>query len=103
MNYIEDAEGTTIQLMNILCLGCKLQIEWPLREGKGQPSSKECYDMFMEHWVNHYGFPKVVRCDRGLHNRGIFYKELAAAGVQVTGDEHWTGSSISIGEYREGW
>ena len=26
----------------------------------------------------------MIRCDRGLHNRGIFYKELAAAGVQVT-------------------
>ena len=35
----------------------------------------------MEQWVAHYGCPKVIRCDRGLHNRGVFYAEMTAAGV----------------------
>ena len=40
--------------------------------------------MFMDQWVNHYGYPKKLRCDRGLHNRGIFYRELENAGVEIT-------------------
>ena len=97
VNYLDDAEGTPIEVLNVLCTGTKLQIEWPLREGKGTPASKLCYDMFMEQWVNHYGFPKVIRCDRGLHNMGHLLQRARCSGS--SGDEHWTGSSISIGEY----
>ena len=65
-------------------MGTSLQIETPIMEGKGVPSSTLCLRTFMDQWVEHYGYPKVSRCDRDLHNRGTFYMEMAAAGVQVT-------------------
>jgi hypothetical protein len=84
VNNIIDTEGSSFQLMNIVCVGTSLQIEIPMQCAHGMPSSKLCLDTFMEQWVAHYGYPKVIRCDRGLHNRGVFYKEMDAAGVQVT-------------------
>ena len=38
----------------------------------------------MDCWIQPYGYPKVLRCDRGLHNRGILQNELTSAGVQVS-------------------
>ena len=35
----------------------------------------------MQHWVSWAGYPTEVITDRGLHNRGVFARELAAAGV----------------------
>ena len=40
--------------------------------------------MFMNSWAQRYGLPKVHRRDRGLHNQGVFAKNLSDAGVQVS-------------------
>ena len=84
VNYIHDCDGTEIMLFNIVCLGTGIQIEVVLREGTGTPSSLECLDAFMQYWVSWAGFPKEVITDRGLNNRGVYAKELAAAGVITT-------------------
>mgnify|MGYP000190793998 FL=1 len=81
VNYLADAGGETCMLFNMVCLGTSFQVEVPLRYGKGTPTSSTCLDVFMMHWVSWAGFPKEVVSDRGLNNRGIFAKELSAAGV----------------------
>ena len=83
VNYLVDADNTTWMMFNMLCMGSGCQIEVVLREGKGTPTSSQCLDTFMQHWVSWAGYPSEVTCDRGLNNRGIFAKELAAAGVYV--------------------
>ena len=35
----------------------------------------------MTHWVSWAGLPKQIVADRGLNNRGVFLKEMSAAGV----------------------
>ena len=84
INYITDCEGKIFQFLNIVCCGTDFQIEVPIRSGKGQPTSRECYDALQTNWIQPFGYPKVLRCDRGLHNRGVLSHELAVAGVQVS-------------------
>ena len=50
-------------------------------EGKETPSSTTCLDLVLTHWVNWAGYPKQIISDRGLNNRGVFIKEMNAAGV----------------------
>ena len=38
----------------------------------------------MLHWCSWAGWPKVVVCDRGLHNRGAFAKMLGERGIPIT-------------------
>ena len=84
INYLHDAQGETIQFLNMVDLGTDYQVEYAMRIGSGQPTSHECYTTFMDKWISQFRYPKVLRCDRGLHNRGVFYKNLNVAGVQVT-------------------
>ena len=49
--------------------------------GPGTPTSKLCGETFMMMWVSWAGWPKQVRVDRGLHNRGYFAKMLGAHGI----------------------
>ena len=68
-------------LMNLVDIGTAFQIEVVLRLGHGTPSSLQCLDAFMQYWVSWAGYPDELVSDRGLNNRGIFVKELSAAGV----------------------
>ena len=47
------------------------------------PTSKGCHDTYVDQWAGHYGYCKGLRCDRGLHNRAKFCRELESAGVRV--------------------
>ena len=68
-------------LFNMVDLGATYQIQAVLRECHGTPTSLQCLDAFMSYWVCWAGYPRQVVADRGLHNRGVFSRELAAAGV----------------------
>ena len=65
----------------MVCMGTGFQIVVYLGVGKGNPKSSDCLDVVMTHWIQWAGYPKFITADRGLHNRGIFAKELSAAGV----------------------
>ena len=82
--YPKDSAGKTCMFLNIVDLGTNFQVVCPIREGHGIPTSKECLDAFMQHWVSWAGFPKELVCDRGLNNRGVFAKTLAAAHVYIS-------------------
>ena len=78
---LHDHEGKCWLFLNIVCLGTDFQIVTFLGEGPGNPSSKTCSDAFMQSWVSWAGWPKHVRVDRGLHNRGHFARMLGAHGL----------------------
>jgi hypothetical protein len=84
VDYIMDYDGKTVMLLNIVDLGTGFQIQCPLRLGHGTPKSIECLDAYMMYWVSWAGYPKMLVTDRGLNNRGVFRKELEAAGVDCT-------------------
>ena len=37
----------------------------------------------MHGWTRWAGWPRLIRCDRGTHNRGIFGSILAKGGVMI--------------------
>eukprot|EP00973_Karenia_brevis_P021213 2914662-Karenia_brevis.AAC.1 len=67
-------------LLNIVDTGTRYQIEVVFREGKGTPTSLQCLGAMMQFWISWGGYPKEIVADCGLNNRGIFAKELSAAG-----------------------
>ena len=84
VDYVYDYDNVTIMLLNIVDLGTGFQMQTYLRTGKGTPKSSECYDAFMQSWVSWAGYPEKLICDRGLNNRGVFIREMSAAGVDCS-------------------
>ena len=52
-------------------------------ESLGSPSSHACLRAFVHGWTRWAGWPTLVRCDRGTHNRGVFGSTLAKNGVAI--------------------
>ena len=69
--------------MNMICQGTVSQLVALARVGGGTPTSPVCLNLFLRHWVSWAGDPRSVVVDRGLHNRGVFARHLAAHGVQI--------------------
>ena len=78
---LHDITGQAWLFLNIVCYGTDFQICSLLCKGPGTPKSRLCGMMFMQSWVNWAGWPKYVRVDRGLHNRGYFARMLGAHGI----------------------
>ena len=51
-------------MMNIVDIGTRFQLEIVVKEGHGTPSSMECLDTFLFHWVSWAGYPKEMYVDR---------------------------------------
>ena len=66
---LHDFKGRCHMFHNIVDHGTNFQIVWYLREGWGQPSSRECLSAFQQAWTNWAGWPEEVVTDRGLHDR----------------------------------
>ena len=79
-----DAQGTKHQIMNMVCLGTCFQLVEIVRVGDGLPSSARCLEAIQRRWTSWAGLPVVLRCDRGLHNRGVLAQYCAAHGIQVS-------------------
>ena len=47
------------------------------------PSSHACLRAFVHGWTRWAGCPKLVRCDRGTHKRGVFMSTLDKNGVVI--------------------
>ena len=78
-----DDEGTRYSWLSIVDCGTTFHIAILVRVGGSQPTSRKCYDKFVQHWVKWAGWPSIVTVDRGTHNRGVFTRGLAAHGVYV--------------------
>ena len=79
-----DARGDKYQVLNLVCLGTCFQLTEIVREGDGLPSSAGCLEAIQRRWTCWAGLPTVLRCDRGLHNRGVLAQFCAAHGIQVS-------------------
>ena len=79
-----DARGDKYQVLNLVCLGTCFQLTEIVREGDGLPSSARCLEAIQRRWTCWAGLPTVLRCDRGLHNRGVLAQFCAAHGIQVS-------------------
>ena len=73
----------TSRILNAVFMGTTYDPAWIVREFEnlGSPSSHACLRVFVHGWTRWAGWPKLVRCDRGTHNRGIFCSTLAKNGV----------------------
>ena len=69
---ILDASGTKYQVLNLVCLGTCFQLAEIVREGPGTPTSSKCLEAIQRRWITWAGHPSSMKCDRGLHNRGIW-------------------------------
>ena len=81
---LHDADGKNYAYLSILCLGTKFHVVVCLGQIEGVPTSQACLDAFNTGWVGWAGWPTDVVCDRGLHNRGAFAKQLGAVGISIS-------------------
>ena len=79
MFELHDYAGQGWLFFNIVDFGTDFQICRLLCKGPGVPKSKLCAQAFMEAWVSWAGWPKDVRVDRGLRNRGYLKADASAA------------------------
>ena len=80
---IKDAKEERYHVLHTVCEGTTYQAGDILGVATGVPSSKSCLEAFLRYWCSWAGFPKVMKVDRGTHNRGIFQGELEKLGVEV--------------------
>ena len=72
-------------ILNTVCMGTTHDQAWIVREFEslGSPSSHACLRAFVHGWTRWAGWPKLVRCDRGTYNGGVFGSTLAKNGVVI--------------------
>ena len=66
-------------------MGTTYDEAWIVRESEslGSPSSHACLREFVHGWTRWAGWPKVVRCDRGTHNSGVFGSTVTKKGLAI--------------------
>ena len=82
---IVDSVGMRFSILNAVCMGTTLDQAWIVRESEtlGSPSSHACLGAFVHGWTCWAGWPELVRCYRGTHNRDGFGSILAKNGVAI--------------------
>jgi len=80
---IKDDGAERYSCLSCVCNGTTFHLVWMVSVGGGQPKSTKCLRKFLQGWVAWAGWPKVLTCDRGLHNRGAFSRALTDNGVYV--------------------
>ena len=82
---IVDSVGKRFSILNAVCMGTTFDQAWIVRESEahGSPSSHACRQAFVHGWTPWAGWPRLVRCVGGTHNRGIFSSILAKNGVMT--------------------
>ena len=82
---IVDSVGMRFSILNAVCMGTTCDHACIVRESEtlGSPSSHACLRAFVHGWTRWAGWPGLVRCDPGPHNRGVFSSTLAKKGVMI--------------------
>ena len=72
-------------ILNAVCMGTTHDQAWIVRESEslGSPSSHACLRVCVHGWTRWAGWPKLVRCDRGTHNRCAFSSILIENGLLI--------------------
>ena len=82
---ITDSVGIRFSILNAVCMRTTYDQAWIGRESEslGSPSSHACLRALVHGWTRWTGWPKLVRCDRGTHNRGVFGSTFTKNGVVI--------------------
>jgi len=82
---VKDAAGAFYDILNAVDFGTTYDQAWIVRHGDthGVPSSKSCLQAFDKGWVRWAGWPKLIACDRGTHNRGAFNQMCSMKSVPI--------------------
>ena len=85
MFEIVDSVGMRFSIVNADCMGTTYDQAWIVRESEslGSPSSHACLRVFVHGWTQWASWPKLVRCDRGTHSRGVLGSTLTKNGVAI--------------------
>lgn len=79
---IKDSYGNRHTVLSVVCVGTLFhQAFWVA--GGGVPKSAVCAKKLMQGWFAPFGSPKILTCDRGVHNRGRLQDLLRVHGVQL--------------------
>ena len=79
MFEIVDSVGKRSSILKAVCMGTTYDQAWIVTESEslGSPLSQACLRAFVHGWTRWAGCPRLVRCDRRTHNRGVFSSILA--------------------------
>ena len=80
---VKDAMEERFHVLHTVCEGTTFQAGEILGVATGVPSSRSCLEAFLRYWTVWAGFPRVMKVDRGTHNRGVFSAELEKLGTEV--------------------
>ena len=84
MFEIVDSIGMRFSILNAVCMGTTYDQAWIVGESETLGSSSHaCLRAFAHGWTRWDGWRKLVRCDRGSHNRGVVASTLAKNGVAI--------------------
>ena len=79
---MSDAAGARYTVLNMVDMGTTFQQLHVIWEGKNATSS-QVLKALCDRWMAWAGHPKQLVADRGLHFRGVLYRDLSGHGVQV--------------------
>ena len=75
--------GMRFSILIVVCMESTYDQAWIVESPSGSPSSHACLRVFVHGWTRWTGWPKLVRCDRGKHNRGVIGSTPAKNGVAI--------------------
>ena len=79
---IKDSYGNRHTVLSVVCVGTLFhQAYWVA--GGGVPKSAVCPSKLLKGWFGPFGAPRILTCDRGVHNRGRLQDLLRIHGVQL--------------------
>ncbi len=79
---VRDSYGNRHTILSVVCVGTLFhQAFWVA--GGGVPKSAVCAKKLLQGWFAPFGAPKILTCDRGVHNRGRLQDLLRVHGVQL--------------------
>ncbi|CAE7249187.1 RE2 [Symbiodinium natans] len=80
---VKDVDGTRDTAVNMVDMGTSFQQVALIKSGGGNPSARQCLQVFMERWVSWAGHPQHVVVDRGTQFKGEFAGYMGQHGIHL--------------------
>ena len=82
---IVDSVGMRFLILNAVCMGTTYDQAWSVRESEtlGSLSYHACLRALVHGWTHWARWPRLVCCDRGTQNRGVFSSTLTKNGAAI--------------------
>ena len=80
---VKDSQGERYSFLSMVDAGTTFHQVALVRVGGGNPSSRKCLSKLITYWTSWAGWPSILTCDRGTHNRGALAKACRANGTYI--------------------